>query len=158
VTAEGDPQTQEEIDDLRGESRWPPTVALLVAIAVALLLPDRFSLWPKWIGPALLSLFLDPVTSIVVTTLLSAAAGGIATFLLLRRRFAASLEASVLAGIIFLCNGFVLHRMMIGHVTYHVVALVPLLCHVLLTPLPLERPARSTDRCTAARTKPCCGC
>ena len=59
MTAEGDPQTQEEIDDLRGESRWPPTVALLVAIAVPLLLPDRFSLWPKWIGPALLSLFLD---------------------------------------------------------------------------------------------------
>jgi len=58
VTAEGDPQAQEEIDDLRGESRWPPTVALLVAIAVPPL-PDRFSLWPKWIGPALLSLFLD---------------------------------------------------------------------------------------------------
>jgi hypothetical protein len=34
-------------------------MVLLVAIAVPLLLPDRFSLWPQWIGPALLSLFLD---------------------------------------------------------------------------------------------------
>jgi hypothetical protein len=58
VTAEGDPQTQEEIDDRRGESRWPPTVALLVAIVVPLLLSDRLSLGPKWIESALLSLLL----------------------------------------------------------------------------------------------------
>jgi len=44
VTAEGDPRTQEEIDDRRGESRWPSTVVLLVAIAVPLLLPHRFGL------------------------------------------------------------------------------------------------------------------
>ena len=54
----GDPRTQEEIDDRRGESRWPSTVVLLVAIVVPLLLPDRFSLAPKWIWPALLSLLL----------------------------------------------------------------------------------------------------
>jgi hypothetical protein len=58
VTAEGDPPTQEEIDDRRGESRWPSTVVLLVAIAVPLLLSDRFSLGPKWIWPVLLSLLL----------------------------------------------------------------------------------------------------
>jgi hypothetical protein len=50
--------TQDKINDLRGESRWPPTLVLLVAIAVPLLLPDRFSLWPKWIGPASLVLLL----------------------------------------------------------------------------------------------------
>jgi hypothetical protein len=33
-------------------------LVLLVAIAVPLLLPDRFSLWPKWIGPASLVLLL----------------------------------------------------------------------------------------------------
>jgi branched-subunit amino acid transport protein len=58
VTAEGDPPTQEEIDDRRGESRWPSTVVLLVAITVPLLLSDRFSLGPKWIWPVLLSLLL----------------------------------------------------------------------------------------------------
>jgi uncharacterized membrane protein len=50
--------TQEEIDDLRGESRWPSTLALLVAIVVPLLLPDRFSLAPKWVGPTVLALLL----------------------------------------------------------------------------------------------------
>ena len=50
--------TQDETDDLRGESRWPPTLVLLVAIVVPLLLPDRFSLWTKWLWPALLVLLL----------------------------------------------------------------------------------------------------
>jgi hypothetical protein len=50
--------TQGQIDDLRGESRWPSTLTLLVAIVVPFLLPDRFSLAPKWIGPALLVLLL----------------------------------------------------------------------------------------------------
>ncbi len=50
--------TQEEIDDGRGESRWPSVLTLLVAIVVPLLLPDRFSLLPKWVGPALLALLL----------------------------------------------------------------------------------------------------
>jgi hypothetical protein len=47
--------TQEQVDDLRGESRWPPALALCTAIAIPLLLPDRFSLVSKWIdagGPA----------------------------------------------------------------------------------------------------------
>ncbi len=50
--------TQEEIDDVHGESRWPSVLTLLVAIVVPLLLPDRYSLTPKWIGPALLALLL----------------------------------------------------------------------------------------------------
>jgi uncharacterized membrane protein len=55
---EGGPLIEEEIDDLRGESRWPPTLTLLVAIVVPLLLPDRFSLAAKWIVPVLLALLL----------------------------------------------------------------------------------------------------
>jgi hypothetical protein len=49
---------REEIEDARGESRWPSALTLLVAIVVPLLLPDRFSLTPKWIGPALLTALL----------------------------------------------------------------------------------------------------
>jgi branched-subunit amino acid transport protein len=49
---------REEIEDVRGESRWPSALTLLVAIVVPLLLPDRFSLMPKWIGPALLAALL----------------------------------------------------------------------------------------------------
>jgi hypothetical protein len=50
--------TQEQIDDLRGESRWPPTIVLSLAIAVPFLLSDRFSLVSKWIEPALLAVLL----------------------------------------------------------------------------------------------------
>src|SRR5947209_6858972 len=50
--------TQEQIDDLRGESRWPPTIVLCLAIAAPLLLADRFSLISKWIEPALLAALL----------------------------------------------------------------------------------------------------
>jgi hypothetical protein len=54
----GSQLTQEQLDDLRGESRWPPAIVLCVAIAVPLLLPDRFSLASKWIEPAVLALLL----------------------------------------------------------------------------------------------------
>ena len=50
--------TQEQVDDLRGERRWPPAIVLCLAIAAPLLLPDRFSLVSKWIEPALLALLL----------------------------------------------------------------------------------------------------
>ena len=50
--------THDVIDDVRGESRWPSVLTLLVAIVVPLLLPDRFSLTAKWIAPALLTLLL----------------------------------------------------------------------------------------------------
>jgi hypothetical protein len=33
---------REVIEDVRGESRWPPALTLLVAIVVPLLLPDRY--------------------------------------------------------------------------------------------------------------------
>ena len=50
--------TQEQVDDLRGESRWPPAIVLGAAIAAPLLLPDRFSLASKWVEPAVLALLL----------------------------------------------------------------------------------------------------
>jgi hypothetical protein len=49
---------REVIEDVRGESRWPPALTLLVAIVVPLLLPDRFSLAPNWIGPTVLTTLL----------------------------------------------------------------------------------------------------
>lgn len=49
---------EQEQDDARGESRWPSVVTLLVAIAVPLLLPDRFTVGPKWFEPTVLALLL----------------------------------------------------------------------------------------------------
>ena len=50
--------TEDQVDDLRGESRWPPAIVLCAAIAAPLLLPDRFSLTSKWVEPAVLALLL----------------------------------------------------------------------------------------------------
>jgi uncharacterized membrane protein len=44
--------------ELRGEKRWPMAVTLLVAIALLLLLPARFSIVPRWLGPLILALLL----------------------------------------------------------------------------------------------------
>ncbi|HUN47992.1 MAG TPA: hypothetical protein VMU85_15790 [Stellaceae bacterium] len=86
--------------------------------------------------PQALALGMSPVASMLGTTIIAAAAGAAGTFALLRRRFAASLPAASLCAVIFLFNGFLLHRMAIGHVTYHVIALLPALCCFLLAPLP----------------------
>lgn len=91
--------------------------------------------------PQALAEFTDPQTSFLATTVLFAWLGGVGTFALLRVRFAASVPAAWLGAVIFLFNGFLLYRMAIGHVTYHTVGLLPLLCHVLLMPI-AKRPDR----------------
>lgn len=94
--------------------------------------------------PQLLSFVVGPITSFLATTVIFAWIGAGGTFLLLARRFGTSSGAAALSAAIFLFNGFLLHRMAIGHVTYHVVGLVPLLCYWLLVPFgrterPIER-------------------
>lgn len=92
--------------------------------------------------PQALSEIVDLEKSFFATTVLFASLGGLGTFALLRVRFAASVPAACLGAVIFLFNGFLLYRMAIGHVTYHVVGLLPLICYVLLTPV-----AGFPDRC-----------
>jgi hypothetical protein len=69
----------------------------------------------------------------------------------MRRRFGVSVPAATLSGLIFLFNGFLLYRMVIGHVTYSVVGLVPFLCHLLLTPV---GPARMQPNYLASAVGP----
>ena len=84
--------------------------------------------------PQVLALVLDPVMSIVVTTLAFSGLGAGATYALMRRRFVVSVPAAAVSAVLFLFNGFLLNRIGIGHLTYHVVGLFPLLCFVLLRP------------------------
>jgi uncharacterized membrane protein len=42
----------------QGEKRWPMAITLIVAMALPLLLPARFSLGPRWIVPAVEGLLL----------------------------------------------------------------------------------------------------
>jgi uncharacterized membrane protein len=44
--------------ELRGEKRWPMAVTLLAAIGLLLLLPARFSVVPRWIGPLVVGVLL----------------------------------------------------------------------------------------------------
>jgi hypothetical protein len=46
------------VSPVLGEKRWPMALTLLVAIALPFLLPQRFSLGPRWIVPALEALLL----------------------------------------------------------------------------------------------------
>jgi hypothetical protein len=85
--------------------------------------------------PQAISLFSNPVTSFLATTLAFAGAGAAGTYALMRRQFGVSIPAAWLSAMIFLFNGFLLHRMAAGHATYHVVGLIPLLCCVLMTPI-----------------------
>ena len=46
------------MSDVRGEKRWPMAVTLVVAMALPLHLPERFSLAPRWIVPLVEALLL----------------------------------------------------------------------------------------------------
>ncbi|MGH7123460.1 MAG: hypothetical protein ACREFI_03750 [Stellaceae bacterium] len=85
--------------------------------------------------PQELSLAVDPVRSFLATTVAFTAIGAVGTYALLRRRFGTSVPAACLSAVLFLLNGFVLHRMASGHATYHAMGLAPVLAYALLTPL-----------------------
>ena len=92
--------------------------------------------------PQALSFVTGPVGAFMLTTIVFAGVGAAGTYALMRRRFETSMPAAAVSAVLFLCNGFLLHRMGAGHVTYHVFGLVPLLCLVLLTPLDREQSLR----------------
>ena len=83
----------------------------------------------------LLTLFADPLTSSYLTLLLFAALGYWGCYLLLRQCFAASRQSAVLAAAIFMFNGFLAHRMIVGHAGYHGFMLVPWVGYFLTVPL-----------------------
>jgi hypothetical protein len=96
--------------------------------------------------PQALALLTDPVTSYRLTTLLFTATGAIGTYFLMTRRFGVSTAAAMLSSVVFMFNGFLMYRMAVGHVTYHVVGLLPALCCFLLTSIPAEGPTISKIR------------
>lgn len=78
-----------------------------------------FSL-PQW-----LSFPFEPVGAVWATYLTMACIGGIGTYSLLRMGFRTSRPAATLAAILFGLNGFLFSRMVVGHLTFHGIALVP---------------------------------
>ncbi len=52
------PMMDVEKGEIRGEKRWPMALTLVVAVALLLLLPSRFSIVPRWIAPMIEGLLL----------------------------------------------------------------------------------------------------
>ena len=84
--------------------------------------------------PQLLALVTDLVRAVKLTTILFAAIGAGAIYGLLRRCFGISWQASTLGFVLFQLNGFLIFRIGIGHLTYHVYGLAPLICLCALLP------------------------
>lgn len=77
--------------------------------------------------PQLLAAFGDPVASIFWTLLVFGALGFLGCFLFLRQSMGTSVPAALVAGVFFALNGFFSHRMLIGHLAFHAMMLLPLL-------------------------------
>ncbi len=68
------------------------------------------------------------------TLILSATVGAVSMYLLLRRCLGASVEAATLGFALFQLNGFILFRMAVGHLTFHIFGLAPLIACLVLWP------------------------
>jgi hypothetical protein len=84
--------------------------------------------------PQLLTLVMNPLHSVYASVLLFASLGFCGFYLLLRTCFGASREAAILGGALFMFNGFFVHRMLVGHLVYHGVMLMPAIAYFLLRP------------------------
>ncbi|MDE3011566.1 MAG: hypothetical protein KGI67_11820 [Pseudomonadota bacterium] len=78
-----------------------------------------------------LSFVMDPLTAVHASLLLFAVAGLAGMYRLARDLCGASREAALLAGAVFMFNGFYAVRMIVGHYTFHSLMLVPLLAWLL---------------------------
>jgi hypothetical protein len=82
----------------------------------------------------LLVIAVSPMRAIQLTFLLFALIGMGGTFLLMRHSFQSSRTAAAVAAGLFLFNGFFAARMLIGHLTFHAIALLPLMMAAALPP------------------------
>lgn len=89
--------------------------------------------------PQFLTFLLDPTTSIYLTFLVFGAAAYLGFYCLSRNIFLHSREVAAFGATVFLFNGFYLHRMLMGHLTYHAYMLIPALALLLLKPEATDR-------------------
>ena len=88
--------------------------------------------------PQVLTLFVDPVRAVQATFLVFASLGFVGTFILLRRSFGTGMAVALFGASVFLFSTTFPARMVIGHLTFHSLALVPLIAYFLLRPAPAE--------------------
>jgi len=86
--------------------------------------------------PQLLTLFVNPLTSVYLSILLFASAGFWCMYVLLRQLFCLGTKTAFLGAALFMFNGFYAHRMVVGHFGFQGVMLIPLVAFFLLRPAP----------------------
>jgi hypothetical protein len=82
--------------------------------------------------PQVLGLLTDFVTASKLTAVIFTTIGAVATYALCRQCFRTSWQAAALASTLFQLNGFLIFRIGIGHLTYHVFGLVPIIAWCVL--------------------------
>jgi hypothetical protein len=83
--------------------------------------------------PMLLTLWVDPLTSVQVAVILFAAVGFWGMYRLLRDSFDLDRAAAFLGGALFMFNGFYIHRMIVGHLNFQAFMLIPMVAWLLLS-------------------------
>ena len=89
-------------------------------------------------APQLLTVLIDPITAVKLTALIFPTIGALATYHVMRRCFGVSWQASCPTLVLFQLNSFLLFRIVIGHLPYHVFGLMPVLCWLVLLPAVAE--------------------
>ena len=85
--------------------------------------------------PQFLNFYFDPIVSIQLTFMIFAVLGFWGTYLLLRYTFVLQEISAIFGASLFMFNGFFAYRMIIGHLDYHSVMLLPLISYFLIQPL-----------------------
>jgi hypothetical protein len=81
---------------------------------------------------SLLTLFVQPLQSVMISSAIYILAGGLAVYFLLIRVLKLHWTASVLGAIFFSANGFMIQRIAVGHLGYLVLPLIAILMFSLL--------------------------
>ena len=82
----------------------------------------------------MLVFLVNPLLASFITLLITATLAFWGAYLVLRRLFAADRASAILAGGLLMFNAFLPHRIMIGHLGYHGLALIPWIALLLLLP------------------------
>lgn len=85
--------------------------------------------------PQFLTFIIDPVSAVYLSHILMISASFWGMFLLCRQGFKLSLLGASVSATIFMFNGFFSHRMIVGHLSFQSLALIPLIAY-LLTAVP----------------------
>jgi len=116
----------------RAEGPWSPPWFTPAFCGGQPAFPDPQSIYYSL--PQALVAFFDPVRSIYLTLQALIALGFLGTWLFLRRSLNASVAASIVGAALFALNGFFSHRILVGHLAFHGIMLVPWLALAVTAP------------------------